>query len=41
LAILAAIRRARYDVWSKRPMVGRATKLRLAVRAWWQNLAGG
>jgi phytoene/squalene synthetase len=39
--ILAAIRRARYDVWSQRPTVGRGTKLRLAARAWWRSLAGG
>jgi squalene synthase HpnC len=37
LAILAAIRRARYDVWSRRPTVGRWTKLRLLARAWWSG----
>ncbi len=36
-AILAAIRRARYDVWSRRPTVGRLTKLRLLAAAWWQG----
>jgi squalene synthase HpnC len=36
-AILAAIRRARYDVWSQRPTVGRLTKLRVLVTAWWQG----
>jgi squalene synthase HpnC len=36
-AILAAIRRARYDVWSQRPTVGRLTKLRLLATAWWQG----
>jgi phytoene/squalene synthetase len=36
-AILAAIRRARYDVWSRRPTVGRLTKLRLLATAWWQG----
>jgi phytoene/squalene synthetase len=34
-AVLAAIRRARYDVWSRRPIVGRLTKLRLLAQAWW------
>jgi squalene synthase HpnC len=34
-AVLAAIRRARYDVWSRRPIVGRLTKLRLLAKAWW------
>ena len=34
-AILAAIRRYRYDVWSRRPTVGRLTKLRLIASAWW------
>ena len=37
LAILAAIRRARYDVWSRRPTVGRWAKLRLLARAWWSG----
>jgi squalene synthase HpnC len=37
LAILAAIRRARYDVWSRRPTVGRWTKLRLVAHAWWSG----
>jgi squalene synthase HpnC len=36
-AILAAIRRAGYDVWSQRPTVGRLTKLRLLATAWWQG----
>jgi squalene synthase HpnC len=36
-AIVAAIRRARYDVWSQRPTVGRLTKLRLLMAAWWQG----
>ncbi|MEX2173885.1 MAG: squalene/phytoene synthase family protein, partial [Pirellulaceae bacterium] len=36
-AILAAIRRARYDVWSQRPTVGRWTKLRLLASAWWNG----
>jgi squalene synthase HpnC len=33
-AVLAAIRRTDYDVWSRRPVVGRLTKLRLLVAAW-------
>jgi squalene synthase HpnC len=32
-AILAAIRACRYDVWSRRPTVGRLTKLRLIASA--------
>jgi squalene synthase HpnC len=32
-AVLAAIRRADYDVWSRRPTVSRLTKLRLLVTA--------
>jgi phytoene/squalene synthetase len=36
-AILAAIRRCRYDVWSRRPTVGRLTKLRLVATAWWRG----
>jgi squalene synthase HpnC len=32
-AILAAIRRSGYDVWSRRPTVGRLTKLRLVAAA--------
>jgi squalene synthase HpnC len=42
LAVLAAIRRTDYDVWSRRPVVGRLTKLRLLVTAllsskWWRG----
>lgn len=36
-AILAAIARSGYDVWSRRPVVGRLTKLRLALAALWQS----
>jgi squalene synthase HpnC len=36
-AVLAAIRRARYDVWTRRPTVGRWTKLALLARAWWSG----
>jgi squalene synthase HpnC len=37
LAILDAIRRQDYDVWSRRPQVGKLQKLSLAVRAWWSS----
>jgi len=36
-AILAAIRRERYDVWSSRPTVGRLSKLALLAQAWWSG----
>jgi squalene synthase HpnC len=36
LAIVEAIRRQDYDVWSHRPEVGKMEKLRLAARCWWQ-----
>ena len=35
LAILAAIERQEYDVWSRRPVVGRLTKLQVLWNAWW------
>jgi len=35
LAILAAIRRQDYDVWSRRPVVSKLEKLRLVARCWW------
>jgi squalene synthase HpnC len=40
-AVLAAIRKSRYDVWSHRPTVGRLMKLRILASAvvqsaWWQ-----
>lgn len=40
LAILGAIRRQQYDVWTKRPALGKIEKLRLAVRCWWQLRRG-
>jgi squalene synthase HpnC len=40
-AILAAIRQSRYDVWSRRPMVGRLTKLRLLAAALLQSMLLG
>jgi squalene synthase HpnC len=36
-AILSAIRGIDFDVWRKRPVVGKAAKLGLLVRAWWQT----
>jgi squalene synthase HpnC len=36
-AVLAAIERSGYDVWSRRPVVGRLKKLRLALAALWQS----
>ncbi|HUE73200.1 MAG TPA: squalene synthase HpnC [Pirellulaceae bacterium] len=37
LAILAAIERQEYDVWSRRPTVGRLKKLGLVWNAWWNT----
>ncbi len=37
LAICEAIRRQNYDVWSKRPTVGKLAKVRLLAGAWWQS----
>ena len=36
LAILDAIRRRQYDVWTSRPTVTRSEKLRLLFRWWWR-----
>jgi squalene synthase HpnC len=36
LAILEAVRRQDYDVWSRRPVVSRLDKLRLVARCWRQ-----
>jgi squalene synthase HpnC len=36
LAVLEAVRRAEYDVWTRRPTVSKLDKLRLAVRCWWE-----
>jgi squalene synthase HpnC len=36
LAILAAIRRQNYDVWTRRPTVSRYEKLRLMLGCWWR-----
>ncbi len=40
LAILEAIRRQQFDVWSRRPVIGKLAKLRLAARVWWQLRRG-
>ncbi|MBN1395814.1 MAG: squalene synthase HpnC [Pirellulales bacterium] len=37
LAILEAVRRQNYDVWTRRPTVSKGEKLRLAVRCWWKS----
>jgi squalene synthase HpnC len=41
LAVLKGIRRAGYDVWTKRPTVGKLQKLRLLGAAWWRTRRGG
>jgi squalene synthase HpnC len=40
LAILEAIRRQNYDVWSRRPAVTRLQKLLLTATVWWQLKRG-
>jgi squalene synthase HpnC len=40
LAILEAIRRQNYDVWSARPVVSRWEKLRLLLSCWWRLKRG-
>lgn len=40
LAVLDAIRRRDYDVWTARPVVSRRDKLRLLARCWWQLRQG-
>ncbi len=37
MAILAAIRKQGYDVWTRRPVVGKWTKLRLLLGAYWRR----
>lgn len=39
-ATLRAIRRAEYDVWSRRPTVRRSTQVGLMFHAWWASCAG-
>jgi len=36
LATLEAIRRQRFDVWTRRPTVSRSDKLRLLIGCWWK-----
>ncbi len=40
LAILEAIRKQNYDVWSHRPTISRPEKLRLVARCWWKSHFG-
>ena len=37
LAILRAIRRQDYDVWTRRPRVSKMEKLKLFVKCWWKR----
>jgi squalene synthase HpnC len=41
LATLEAIRRQRFDVWTRRPTVSRSHKLRLLIGCWWRLRFGG
>jgi squalene synthase HpnC len=41
LAILGAIRRQQFDVWSQRPVVSKKEKLRLVLSCWWQIKSKG
>jgi squalene synthase HpnC len=41
LAVLSAIRRLDFDVWTARPTVGRWRKAQLLARCWWQYRLGG
>jgi hypothetical protein len=41
LAVLEAIRRLDYDVWTTRPTVRKLQKLRLCAAAWWRTRFGG
>ena len=40
LAVAEAIRSQEYDVWARRPRVGRRKKLRLFLSCWWKLKAG-
>jgi phytoene/squalene synthetase len=40
LAILERIRRIDYDVWRRRPVISRPSKLRLLCGAWLRNVLG-
>ena len=37
LAILRAIRRRDYDVWTRRPRISKMEKLKLFVKYWWKR----
>jgi phytoene/squalene synthetase len=39
LAILRAVRRQDYNVWKRKPRVGKATQVRLLLAAWWHTRA--
>jgi squalene synthase HpnC len=40
LAILDAIRRQNFDVWTRRPVLSRGAKIALAARCWWRLRRG-
>jgi len=40
LAILDAIRRQKYDVWTRRPVVSKTKKLRILAGCWWRIQRG-
>jgi squalene synthase HpnC len=40
LAILEAIRRQDYDVWTRRPVLSKTRKLRILARCWWRIQRG-
>jgi phytoene/squalene synthetase len=40
LAILQAIRRQNFDVWTKRPTVAKMEKFRLLAQCWWRLKSG-
>lgn len=40
LALIEAIRRNQYDVWSRRPVLSKPEKLRIVARCWWRLRRG-
>ena len=40
LALVEAIRRCQYDVWSRRPVLSKLEKLRLLGQCWWRLQRG-
>ncbi len=40
LAVLEKIRQVDYDVWTRRPVLSKFEKLRLAIRCWWKLRQG-